>query len=219
MIDHYFLALTIVIAGLLGGVINYFMVHVKEEEFSNMYIFLKSVFLGLGASALIPLFLSLIGSKLLEPVFSAKGYPYLNYYVIGGFCLAGSIYSKRFIEDVYSRITKAEGVAIAAKKTAEEAKKTTNEIELSVTETDHPPEILNHQALNQNPSDTKTKNFQLIIHALLESRYVYRTLTGISKETGIDKSMLKDYLDEMIASGLVTSKVNKNESRVFKAVI
>jgi len=192
------------------------MVHVKEEEFSNRYIFLKSVFLGLGASALIPLFLTLIGSKLLEPILPPKSYPNLNYFVIGGFCLVGSIYSKRFIEDIYGRITKAEEVAKDAKKTAEEAKKATNEIEQSVTETDDVPNIVGLETFQVDSLDPKTLNFQSIIRALRDSRYIYRTSTGISKDTGIDKSVLKDYLDEMIASGLITSKINKNGNRIFK---
>ncbi|MCX2484626.1 YEATS-associated helix-containing protein [Pedobacter sp. MR2016-24] len=217
MLDHSTLILTIIIAGLLGGIINYFMVHVKEEEFSNQYIFLKSVFLGLGASALIPLFLSLIGSKLLEPV-KTPPYPNLNYFVIGGFCLAGAIYSKRFIEDVYGRITKAEEVAKDAKKTADEAKKTTKEIEQSVTETDDAEETIGHEALQLDTPDPKTTTYQSILRALLNSRYIYRTSTGISKDTGIQKSELKDYLDEMLASGLIASRINKNGNRVFKAV-
>lgn len=218
MIEHNILALTIIIAGLLGGIINYFMVHVKEEKFSNYYIFLKSIFLGLGASALIPLFLNLIGSKLLESVGSPEHYPFINYYVIGGFCLAGSIYSNRFIEDVYSRITNAEKVAKDAQETADEAKKTTNEIEESVTENDEPVEILNQNALPLNPPDEKAINFNLITQALKNSHYVYRTSTGISKETGIEKSILIDNLDEMIDLGLIKSKINRNGNRVFKAV-
>lgn len=218
MIDHTTLAFTIVIAGLLGGVINFFMVHIKDEEFSNGYIFLKSICLGLGAAALIPLFLNFIGSNLLQPVTEPAKYPYINYYVIGGFCLAAAIYSKRFIEDVYGRITKAEKAAEEAKKTAEEAKKTTNEIEQSVTEHDEVPEISGDEMLLVDPPDAKTSNIKSILKALLDSHYVYRTSTGISKDTGIQMSELKTYLDEMLASGLLTSRINKHGNRVFKAV-
>lgn len=219
MIDYYSLTCTILTAGILGGIINFFMVHIKEEEFSDWYIFLKSVFLGLGASGLVPLFLNLISSKLLEPVTAPAEYPIINYFVIGGFCLAGAIYSKRFIEDIYGRITKAEEEAKDAKKTAEEAKKTSKELEQFVTEPDELPGAVGQEMLQVDPLDEKTLKIQSILKALLDSRYVYRTLTGVAKETDLEKSVLKEYLDEMQMSGLITSKINRNGNRVFKAVL
>lgn len=213
-IDHLTLILTIIVAGLLGGVINYYMVHTKEEEFSNEYIFSKSIFLGLGAAALVPLFLRLISSTLLEPV--TDKYPIVNYFVIGGFCLAAAIYSKRFIEDVYGRITKAEEDAKAAKKTAEEAKKTSKEVEQSVTEPDDTQENLALEMATSDPNDAKALIRKQILEAIQGSRFVYRTPNGIAKEIGKDKKSVKEYLNELQESGLVSSKINKNGNLVYK---
>jgi len=214
MIDHLTLALTILIAGLLGGVINFFMVHIKEEEFSDQYIFTKCIFLGLGASALSPLFLYLIGSKLLEPV--TTGYPLLNYYVIGGFCLAAAIYSKRFIEDIYSRIIKAEKTAKDAKKTADEAKETSKDIEQKVIEDDDSDQMLGLESLQIGQTEEQKRDYQSILLSISTSKYVYRTFDGLHKDTGINKSSLKQYLSDMENSGLVISKLNKRGNKVYK---
>jgi hypothetical protein len=106
--------LIILFAGLLGGVTNFFLLWSSERrQDENRVIFFKSVLMGLCASIAVPLFLQVLPNSLLD---IGEEMPLKNYFILAGLCVLASFYSKRFLEDLYDRVSKAE-------KTAEEAKK------------------------------------------------------------------------------------------------
>jgi len=61
------------LAGLFGGAVNYFLIHQIDDKFSKSYLIFKSLFLGVAAAILVPLFLNTIGSNILS---FKQGEPY-----------------------------------------------------------------------------------------------------------------------------------------------
>lgn len=210
------LATIMILSGLLGGIINYFLVHQPKEDFSKSYIFLKSLLLGLGASLLVPLFLHIIGSNLL-PV-NNENIPQNNYFVFAGFCLIASILSKRFIEDLYSRVINAEKEAQEAKNIAKEAKQTSQDIEEFQTESEDSEDLTVATGVTESSSkviDPKTLKYKAIIEAIQKSRYAFRTITGIAKEVGGKVPEIEALLNELEEKSILRSKKNKKGNKIF----
>ena len=83
------------IAGIFGGVINYLLDQESGKSSAQLErnALLKSITIGLGASFLVPLFLAIISSDLIElnKLDSSKILVFL------GFCLVAAISSRKFI--------------------------------------------------------------------------------------------------------------------------
>jgi len=109
----------ILIAGVLGGIGNYFMTIDKayktdftdkiDKTINKSFIknfsdfqFQKSIILGTIAAGVVPLFLNIISSDLLE--FDAKIPSYKNYFIFGSLCLVASLFSNKFLTRVSDQI-------------------------------------------------------------------------------------------------------------------
>lgn len=99
VLDNYMLLILciMVIAGLLGGLANYFMSG-KDTGFLWRDL-IKYVVLGIVAALTVPLFLNMISSNLLA---AARGRP-IDLFVFAGFCLIFVLFSRRFLEGVSNR--------------------------------------------------------------------------------------------------------------------
>jgi hypothetical protein len=91
-------------AGLFGGIINYFLDQDNSESDlrSNQTTLLKSLIIGVGASFLVPLFLAIISSDLVE----LDKLNQSKILVFFGFCLIAAISSKKFIVTISERVLK-----------------------------------------------------------------------------------------------------------------
>ncbi|MCG8700886.1 MAG: hypothetical protein MI922_22725 [Bacteroidales bacterium] len=89
----------IAITGIFGGIVNYFRLPQTEDSFSN-YIFIKSIVIGIAASSLVPLFLEMISSDLLQTSKEST----IDYFIIGGFCLVSGIFSNSFIDSIGKKV-------------------------------------------------------------------------------------------------------------------
>lgn len=100
LVDNYMmLVLGIMIAaGILGGIANYFLAE-RHAEFAWRDLFKYSV-LGVVAALMVPLFLNMISSNLLD---LARTRP-INLFVFAGFCLIAVIFSRRFLENLSAKL-------------------------------------------------------------------------------------------------------------------
>lgn len=100
LIDNYMLLVLgiMIAAGMLGGIANYFLVE-RSGVFSWRELF-KYAVLGVVAALMVPLFLNMISSNLLEV---ARTRP-INLFVFAGFCLIAVIFSRRFLENLSSKL-------------------------------------------------------------------------------------------------------------------
>lgn len=89
MINTLIIVGIILVAGIFGGVVNYFTIYDKKESGSNRKCW-AAILAGVAASCLVPLFLSMISSDLI--VNSRKDDKY--YLVFAGLCLIAGIFSR-----------------------------------------------------------------------------------------------------------------------------
>jgi predicted membrane channel-forming protein YqfA (hemolysin III family) len=99
LVDSYILLVLgiMVAAGILGGLANYFLAE-RHSDFALRDLF-KYV-LGVVAALMVPLFLNMISSNLLD---LARTHP-INLLVFGGFCLIAVIFSRRFLENLSAKL-------------------------------------------------------------------------------------------------------------------
>ena len=100
LVDNYMLLVfgIMVTAGILGGVANYFLAD-RHAEFAWRDLF-KYAVLGVVAALMVPLFLNMISSNLLD---LARTRP-INLFVFAGFCLIAVIFSRRFLENLSTKL-------------------------------------------------------------------------------------------------------------------
>lgn len=196
MISHLIiLALIMFLAGVWGGWINYLLEIRDNKETASRR---RSLIVGIGASFLVPLFVTMFPSSLMA---TAKHEPE-QYFVFAGFCLIASISSSAFIRTLSDRILNA------AKKATTDAQKATMTVEeikekvqpLIDKETELDPEEVTRKILGLNEDAIN------ILSAFEEKEYTWRSISGISKATGMDKDTIIDELEKLEEQGFVISK-------------
>jgi len=217
MTDHIETLISIIfICGLLGGITNFLLFYNLQLKSTEKWLyFLKSIFLGLCASISVPLFLQIISNNLLE-INNSDIFPEKNYFILAGFCIIASFYSKRFLDDLYSKVTKAEKTAEEAKVNSVQAKEIAEKTLENNQETEDVEYIL-EKDLNIN-SKYKFEEFAKVINAILDSKYTYRTISGISKVTEFEKDKVIELLDYLQLQGLAEYKLNKAGHKLWRIV-
>jgi DNA-binding MarR family transcriptional regulator len=194
--EHISILITIIIStGLFGGIVNYFRNNLKEDF--NTFRLLRSVALGLAASILVPLLLKMISSNLLE---TSKTDAH-DYFVIAGLCVISAIFATNFIDSIGKNILKQIGdVKDDLENVKSDVDASTNEPEIRVTK-----EVTEKDSLNENEKQ--------ILCAIYASKYTYRSITGISKELGENKEIVRSNLYKLVENNLVIVVKRKNEIR------
>lgn len=193
-------------AGVLGGLVNYFLQRKDDPGGSSFW---KSTTLGIAASLLVPLFLNMISSTLLDSIRNGTtGVVDLSkILVFTGFCLVAAISSTAFIKTLSDRVLQE---AREAKKVAHQADKKASEAQsviqpLVEKETEEEPATASTTVLSTalprtNESETK------LLEKLANGRWVLRTRTGLAKETGISKPEVDRMMDDLKKRDLVGYK-------------
>lgn len=86
-----------VVAGAIGGIGNYFMLDVKSKT-----SILKPVILGIIAAGVLPLFLKLVSSNILD--FVEENLRYKNYINFLSLCLLASLFADVFLQGIYAKV-------------------------------------------------------------------------------------------------------------------
>jgi hypothetical protein len=159
----------------------------------------------------VPLFLQIISNNLLD-IPKDTTFPDKNYFILAGFCVLAAFYSKRFLDDLYAKVNKAEMKAEEAKQIAENAEQKNQEI-------DDVEEIINETELNKTfTTDYSKDEIKAVSRAILLSKYTYRTITGVAKETNISVDKVKGILDLLKKGGFAESKKNRKGNDIWKII-
>jgi DNA-binding MarR family transcriptional regulator len=212
--------LMIIVAGLLGGLINYFLGMEKNNDVSEsenspkvknkndsegIIPLLRSLVIGIGASLLVPLFLATISSGLIQSLLDStrSTSASADAFVFFGFCLIGAISSRLFIQTLSDKILKE------VKEAKKEAKQATNEVrdlkieaEPILQQNTEPDDILNNQSNMRTLTELPDKEMT-VLSALINSKYVLRTAKGISQQSGMDTSTVAQHLKILTNKALV----------------
>ena len=169
-LDSYMLMilLIMVVAGILGGVANYYLSDRQGEPVRRDWA--KYLILGVISALTVPLFLNMLSSNLLE---AARTRP-VDFFVFAGFCLIYVVASRRFFENVANRLlhqmdqVKREMAQI--KQAAPALREEPFELPAVVSE----PEVV-RESLSYNDIE--------ILRELAQESYVYGNLVGLTDKT------------------------------------
>jgi hypothetical protein len=204
----------IFLTGFIGGLANYLSIkEYKEQTWRN---FFNSVLLGFIGASLVPLFLQLTSSKLLENC----GLCYTTFLVLSGYMLIASIFSKRLIDNLGKKIFNLEDIKkeIEKAETEPEAKE-----DLPKNERDELEEKLKTETkkLNETQNLTNEEKDQAIddtnklLANMQGSRYKFRTLSGLAKSTQFGENKVFVILSVLKSKNIV-EEVTKDGKTYFK---
>ncbi|TDO25754.1 YEATS-associated helix-containing protein [Sediminibacterium goheungense] len=207
--------LIIFLSGILGGLTNFFLAY--DLQFSRkecLIFFFKTLLLSLCASITVPLFLQIISNNLLDAQPNTP-YPLKSYLILAGFCILAAFYSKRFLEDLYDRVKRVEAKA-------EKAEKTVEMLEASSQETENISNLLTDEVQLRNSENIPYNNDQAfdVITAIYESKFTWRTVSGIAKDTKskLSENQVLEILKFLKKENIVTSRISKNGTEVWRIV-
>ena len=198
--NHILLLIVLITGcGLLGGIINYFR---TSTGFVNSgYILAKSLVTGLGASALVPLFLKMISSDLL----STSAENNIEYFVISGFCLISSIFSAKFIESI------GEKLQLQVNKVENEVKEVKKELQEVTTENEYGENAESSTEYERLDEDEKD-----ILQKMYLSKYTYRSVSGIASEIYSTREETIKFLADLEAKNYVVKLERENSAFRWK---
>jgi len=203
--------------GLLGGTANYLMVYEFPSDKTSTsgsgrvqwVNFWKAVLVSLCSTIAVPLFLQTILSKILDTT-QGKGFPDINYFVFAGFCILASFFSKRFLEDLYAKISKAE-------QKAENARRKVDQLVEEKKELDDPVIAVTGQKRRQSPeTETASDDQQKVIRSITGSGYSYRTVKGITSSTSLSEDQVVQILADLEKMGVAERQKNRQGMDVWR---
>lgn len=198
---------TILIFGVFGGIINYFMQETSplEKVKKSKYQLFKSIFIGLAAAFLVPLFLNMISSDLIVESATDKN----KLLVVGGLCLIAAISSKAFI------YTLSDKLLVDFKKRIAVVEEEILPIVDKETESDSASFSFDRskkRIVGFKDSDT---NKIKVLRALCEGKYTYRSINGIIDETEIDEEEARNILENLMSNNSIGLNEGKNGVRYY----
>lgn len=177
------------VAGAFGGLINYFIERRDNPDRSSA---VRSLVVGIGASYLVPLFLNMISSSLMQQLELDAG----KLLVFIGFCLIAAITSSAFIRSLSDKVLKE---ATEAKRLSKETHDSMMPILLR--ETEAAPEEAEPGRRTEAASLDPEKNE--ILFALASGKYAWRTADGLHRQAGLDLSAVETHLKDLLEGGYV----------------
>jgi hypothetical protein len=200
-------------AGLLGGLTNFFLLYNLDYKKNECWInFFKSLLLSLCASLTVPLFLQIISNNLLDiprdTTFQGK-----NYFILAGFCVLAAFYSKRFLDDLYAKVNKAE-------KKADEAKKDVERLENKNQEIDDVNAVIDDSEINKTFTTNYTNDeIKAVTRAMLISKFNFRTVKGVASDASISADKVEGIFKLLEKGGYAEKRSNKEGKDVWKIIV
>jgi hypothetical protein len=222
MANHIFIMATVMLlAGIFGGLVNYYLYGEKDPDASSLPRFLV---VGVGASFLVPVVLDLVNSEL---VLESQGDP-SRLLIFTGFCLISALLSRFVIDNLSDRIFNE---AQVAKQRVEEVQQDlriirTNLLPLIDTETEQDVIVNDPSILTmQDELDVTSTS---VLKILSGGRFIFRSLTGLCREVNQDESTVLKTLNVLTVrslAGKVSGKegvrwhITENGRRVLESIL
>jgi hypothetical protein len=165
--------------------------------------------LGVIASACVPLFLSLVQSKLLEDpfdkVFSKQ---FTAYLVFAGLCLIAAFSARAFIDSISRRVLQQveqikDRQAEVEEKVAVNSEKIDDQKAEPVSEDDHAAEAAAVQETPPTIGDPERRMLEAL------ARKSYRTVSGIVEDSDLDRNVVLAQLRELAKKSLAVPTTSK----------
>ncbi len=200
-LDGYMLMILgiMVLAGILGGVANYFLSDRQGELSSRDGI--KYSVLGIIAALTVPLFLNMISSNLLE---AARTRP-VDFFVFAGFCLIYVVASRRVFENAANKLLSQ---LDQVKRDVNHLKQQKHEAPPPVVVREEAPAAVEPAAKAEPPKESLSYNDIEILRAIAEENYVYGNLVGLTDKTGLGRDLVSNRLTVLKNLGIIETRIN-----------
>lgn len=207
MANHIFILATVMLlAGIFGGLVNYYLYGDKDPDAASLPRFLV---VGVGASFLVPVVLDMVNSEL---VLESQGDP-SRLLIFTGFCLISALLSRFFIDNLSDRILNE---AQVAKSRSEEVQQNLRTIQnellpLIDTETEQDAAGEDHQVhvMVDELDVTSTQ----VLKILSSGRFIFRSLAGVCREANEEESTILKTLHVLTIRSLAGKVSGKNGVR------
>lgn len=196
------IAIVMTVSGLLGGLINFY---IADSAGDNPLAWWKHIIVGIGAAFMVPLFLNMISSGLIDSIrgTSQGTQDPSKLFILAGFCLVAAVSSRSFINTISERVLQE---ARDAKKKAEYAQEQAAEARAIVApyvEGESQDESsVRTQLVNDKTEMVISNDEKIILSAMTTGPYTMRTIAGIAKDTGLDRAQVNEYINLLMAKGL-----------------
>ena len=200
-LDSYMLIilLIMIVAGILGGVDNYFLSD-RQNTDSARSDWVRYPVLGVIAALTVPLFLNMISSNLLE---AARTRP-VDFFVFSGFCLIYVVSSRRLFENVANRLL---GQMDQMKREMLQIKQQRQD---SASREEPPPAAVPPAVIKpEEVKESLSYNDIEILRALTEENYVYGNLVGLTDKTGLARDLVSSRLIVLKNLGIIETRINE----------
>lgn len=201
--DGYMLiiVLIMVLAGLLGGVANYFLSERQPDAGRRDWV--RYPALGVIAALTVPLFLNMISSNLLE---AARSRP-VDIFVFSGFCLIYVVASRRLFENVANKLRLQ---VDQMKREVAQIKQQHREAYPPVREEAAPAADASTVAARVEPArEALSYNDIEILRAITDESFVYGNLTGMAEKTGLARELVSSRLMVLKNMGVIETRINE----------
>lgn len=207
--DYALLIGIMLIAGLLTGTTNYLIHSTAENRETGAGNYFKNILLSICATITIPLFLQILPNSLLD----ADRFENKNYFIFAGLCILAGYYAKRFLEDLYSRVNKAE-------RKADENRQRLNDLIEQKKELDNtdaaPTKGIAEARTVAGITDADANS---IIRSIRASGYFFRTSKGIAETSGLPESSILPTLRLLEKEGEVEKQINREGTPVWRILL
>jgi hypothetical protein len=188
-------------SGVLGGLINRFLGDPELEKLQ----WWQHIIVGVGAAFIVPLFLNMISSSLINEIRGVDNKPpdFSKLFVLAGFCLVAAVSSRAFIQSISEKILQEVN---NAKKNADQAKADAAVAKAAVApliEDETPPVLQTESAAADKVQTPELSDAEhAVLHALIHTNFSIRTLSGIAKDAGLDRSTANSVIASLVSKGL-----------------
>lgn len=200
-LDGYMLMILgiMILAGVLGGIANYFLSD-RQGELSSRDGF-KYATLGVIAALTVPLFLNMLSSNLLE---AARTRP-VDFFVFAGFCLIYVVASRRLFENAANKLLSQ---IDQVKRDVNHLKQQKREAPAPVVAREESPAVATEPARAEPPKESLSYNDVEILRAIAEENYVYGNLAGLTDKTGLGRELVSNRLTVLKNLGIIETRIS-----------
>jgi hypothetical protein len=203
------LAAVMTIAGVFGGLINYYQMNQSEGDPASLP---RCIVLGVGAAFLVPVILDLVSSELILEI---QGDP-SRLLIYTGFCLISSIASRFVLINMPERILREASMARTSAEVLQREMRVIQEelIPLIETETeqDHQTEEASNPIEGEEELDVTSSK---ILKNLGCGRYIFRSMAGICRESNSDEMTVAKTLNVLVGRSLAGQVSGKKGIRWY----
>lgn len=193
MANHIFiLAAVMSIAGVFGGLINYYQMTQEREDEAALP---RCIVLGIGAAFLVPVILFFVQSDLIIEIQSDSS----RLLIYTGFCLIVAIASRLVLTSTPKRILREAQVARQQVEEMQHELRVMQEELLPLLDTETEQDIdVDDNAGPMDPNEELDIASSKVLKTLGVGRHIYRSMAGLCREAGADETTLQKSINVLV---------------------